>query len=176
MLILPLSSEVSRTSLRAKAPNAQKTPQSVKRNISLQPSSSISSEVTPIMVVQQCLATLSFLSQFNPHIPWFFLTEHDSASSLKLKALRKGKGKENRANKFALNALLSLLDRKLIMDSPNCMEQLSNLLSTITQPLTVLLRRERRSKTGKTRARSQRARQLRLVNQPLLPSLVLILP
>lgn len=133
----------SHLSLRAKAPNAQKTPQSSKRNISLQTSSSISSEVTPIMVVQQCLATLSFLSQFNPHIPWFFLTEHDSPSSLKMKALRKGKGKENRANKFALNALLSLLDRKLIMESPNCMEQLSNLLSTITQPLTVLLRREK---------------------------------
>lgn len=133
----------SHLSLRAKAPNAQKTPQSTRRNISLQTSSSISSEVTPIMVVQQCLATLSFLSQFNPHIPWFFLTEHDSSSSLKMKALRKGKGKENRANKFALNALLSLLDRKLIMESPNCMEQLSNLLSTITQPLTVLLRREK---------------------------------
>lgn len=133
----------SHLSLRAKAPGAQKTPQSVKRNIVLQTSSSISNEVTPIMVVQQCLTTLSFLSQFNPHIAWFFLTEHESASSLKLKPLRKGKGKENRANKFALNALLSLLDRKLIMESPNCMEQLSSLLSSITQPLTVLLRREK---------------------------------
>ncbi|KAJ5489705.1 hypothetical protein N7539_004595 [Penicillium diatomitis] len=133
----------SHLSLRAKAPSAQKTPQSVKRNTAFQPTSTVSSEVTPIMVVQQCLSTLSFLSQFNPHIPWFFLTEHDSASSLKPKGLRKGKAKENRANKFALNALLSLLDRKLIMDSPNCMEQLSNLLGTITQPLTVLLRREK---------------------------------
>ena len=133
----------SHLSLRAKAPGAQKTPQSVKRSTSLQTSSSVSNEVTPIMVVQQCLATLSFLSQFNPHIAWFFLTEHDSASSLKLKAFRKGKGKENRANKFALNALLTLLDRKLIMDSPTCMEQLSSLLSSITQPLTVLLRREK---------------------------------
>ncbi|KAJ5585549.1 uncharacterized protein N7459_005349 [Penicillium hispanicum] len=133
----------SHLSLRAKAPGSQKTPQSVKRNIALQPSSSMSNDVTPIMVVQQCLGTLSFLSQFNPHIAWFFLTEHDSASNLKLKAFRKGKGKENRANKFALNALLSLLDRKLIMESPNCMEQLSSLLSSITQPLTVLLRREK---------------------------------
>jgi len=133
----------SHLSLRAKAPGAQKTPQSVKRNTSLQTSSSVSSEVTPIMVVQQCLGTLSFLSQFNPHISWYFLTEHDSASSLKLKAFRKGKGKENRANKFALNALLTLLDRKLIMESPTCMEQLSSLLSSITQPLTVLLRREK---------------------------------
>lgn len=133
----------SHLSLRAKAPGVQKTPQSTKRNPTIQSSSSVSTDVTPIMVVQQCLGTLSFLSQFNPHIAWFFLTEHDSASSLKLKALRKGKGKDNRSNKFALNALLSLLDRKLIMDSPNCMEQLSALLSSITQPLTVLLRREK---------------------------------
>ncbi|KAJ5123687.1 hypothetical protein N7448_009784 [Penicillium atrosanguineum] len=133
----------SHLSLRAKAPGAPKTPQSAKRNTSLQASWSLSTEVTPIMVVQQCLSLLSFLSQFNPHIAWFFLTEHDSSSSLKLKALRKGKGKENRANKFALNALLTLLDRKLIMESPTCMEQLSSLLSSITQPLTVLLRREK---------------------------------
>ncbi|KAJ5669993.1 uncharacterized protein N7477_005356 [Penicillium maclennaniae] len=133
----------SHLSLRAKAPGAPKTPQSAKRNASLQTSWSLSTEVTPIMVVQQCLSLLSFLSQFNPHIAWFFLTEHDSSSSLKFKAFRKGKGKENRANKFALNALLTLLDRNLIMESPTCMEQLSSLLSSITQPLTVLLRREK---------------------------------
>ncbi|CAG8876549.1 unnamed protein product [Penicillium nalgiovense] len=139
----------SHLSLRAKAPGIQKTPQA-KRTLALQTASSVSSEVTPIMVIQQCIAALSFLSQFNPHIAWFFLTEHDSASAGKLKSLRKGKGKENRANKFALNALLSLLDRKLIMESPNCMEQLSSLLSSITQPLTVLLRREKeRQEEGK---------------------------
>ncbi|KAB8216542.1 hypothetical protein BDV33DRAFT_194313 [Aspergillus novoparasiticus] len=130
-------------SLRAKPPSAQKTPQPVKRNLAFQTSSSVSNEVTPTMVVQQCLGTLSFLSQYNPHIAWFFLTEHDPSSTLKLKAFRKGKGKENKANKFALNALLTLLDRKLIMESPNCMEQLSSLLSSITQPLTLLSRREK---------------------------------
>ncbi|KAF7592465.1 hypothetical protein BBP40_000246 [Aspergillus hancockii] len=128
-------------SLRAKPPSIQKTP--VKRNLAFQTSSSVSNEVTPIMVVQQCLGTLSFLSQYNPHIAWFFLTEHDPSSTLKLKAFRKGKGKENKANKYALNALLTLLDRKLIMESTNCMEQLSSLLSSITQPLTLLLRREK---------------------------------
>ncbi|THC94388.1 hypothetical protein EYZ11_006117 [Aspergillus tanneri] len=131
-------------SLRAACkPPVLKTPQSVKRSLAFQSSSSVSSEVTPIMVVQQCLGTLSFLSQYNPHIAWFFLTEHDPSSTLKLKAFRKGKSKENKANKFALNALLNLLDRKLIMESPNCMEQLSSLLSSITQPLTLLLRREK---------------------------------
>ncbi|KAL3479873.1 hypothetical protein BJX99DRAFT_53548 [Aspergillus californicus] len=129
-------------SLRAKTSVVQKTPQSVKRSLGFQ-TSNVSNEATPIMVVQQCLSTLSFLSQYNPHIAWFFLTEHDPASTLKLKAFRKGKGKENKANKYALNALLSLLDRKLILESPGCMEQLSNLLASITQPLTVLLRREK---------------------------------
>lgn len=130
-------------SLRAKTPAAQKTPQSAKRTLSFQATPSANNEVTPLMVVQQCLGTLSFLTQYNPHISWFFLTEHDSASALKLKAFRKGKARENRENKFALNALLSLLDRKLIMESPTCMEQLSSLLSAITQPLTLLLRREK---------------------------------
>lgn len=130
-------------SLRAKPSSVQKTPQSVKRNMAFHTSSSVSSEVTPIMVVQQCLGTLSFLSQYNPHIAWFFLTEHDPASTLKLKTSRKGKGKEIKANKFALNALLNLLDRSLIMENPNCMEQLSSLLNSITQPLTLLLRREK---------------------------------
>ncbi|GIJ81976.1 hypothetical protein Asppvi_000479 [Aspergillus pseudoviridinutans] len=130
-------------SLRAKPSSVQKTPQSVKRNMAFHTSSSVSSEVTPIMVVQQCLGTLSFLSQYNPHIAWFFLTEHDPASALKLKPSRKGKGKEIKANKFALNALLNLLDRSLIMENPNCMEQLSSLLNSITQPLTLLLRREK---------------------------------
>ncbi|KAJ9234890.1 hypothetical protein DTO169E5_6357 [Paecilomyces variotii] len=130
-------------SLRAKTPAAQKTPQPVKRTLSFQTTASANNEVTPLMVVQQCLGALSFLTQFNAHIAWFFLTEHESASALKLKSFRKGKGKENRANRFALNTLLSLLDRKLIMESPTCMEQLSGLLSSITQPLTLLLRREK---------------------------------
>ncbi|OJK04143.1 hypothetical protein ASPACDRAFT_39759 [Aspergillus aculeatus ATCC 16872] len=140
-------------SLRAKPTSVQKTPQSTKRNLSFQTSSNVSNEVTPTMVVQQCLGTLSFLSQYNQQIAWFFLTEHDSSSSLKLKAFRKGKGKENRANKFALNALLSLLDRKLIMENPNCMEQLSSLLSSITQPLTLLLRREKERQEEETKGK-----------------------
>lgn len=161
-------------SLRAKVPPAQKTPQSVKKNVTLQSTSGVSSEVTPMMVVQQCLGTLSFLSQYNPHIAWFFLTEHDPSSTLKLKAFRKGKAKENRANKFALNALLSLLDRSLIMENPNCMEQLSTLLSSITQPLTLLLRREKEKqeeeKKGKQPDRPQDEGRPEERDQPVQPS------
>ncbi|KUL84639.1 hypothetical protein ZTR_06680 [Talaromyces verruculosus] len=130
-------------SLRAKMPSVQKTPQSAKRNQAPPVSSGANNDVTPLLVVQQCLDTLSFLTQYNPHISWFFLTEHESASMLKLRALRKGKGKEAKDNRYPLNALLSLLDRDMIMESPNCMEQLAHLLSTVTQPLTILLRREK---------------------------------
>ncbi|KAL2862867.1 E3 ubiquitin-protein ligase TOM1 [Aspergillus lucknowensis] len=140
-------------SLRAKPSTLQKAPQSVKKCLGFQSSSNVSNEVTPMMVVQQCLGTLSFLSQYNPHIAWFFLTEHDPSSALKLKALRKGKGKDNKANKFALNALLSLLDRKLILESPNCMEQLSSLLASITQPLTLLLRREKEKQAEESKGK-----------------------
>jgi E3 ubiquitin-protein ligase HUWE1 len=129
-------------SLRAKTPTSQKTPQQGKRPAPLTHPGA-SSDVTPHMVIQQCLSALSFLTQYNPHIAWFFLTEHDTAAALKLKALRKGKSKENRANKFALNSLLTLLDRKSILDSPSCMEQLSSLLSSVTQPLTILLRKDK---------------------------------
>lgn len=139
-------------SLRAKSPAVQKTPQSVKRSLGLQVSN-VNNDVTPIMVVQQCLGTLAFLSQYNPHIAWFFLTEHDPASALKLKAFRKGKAKETKANRFAINALLSLLDRKLILESPNCMEQLSSLLASITQPLTLLLRREKEKQAEEEKAK-----------------------
>ncbi|KAK2733368.1 hypothetical protein FQN57_002158 [Myotisia sp. PD_48] len=140
-------------SLRARTP-AQKTPQGVKRTVSL-PLLSANSDVTPIIVIQQCLGTLSFLTQYDPHIAWFFLTEHETTSALKMKSLRKGKGKESRANKFALNSLLSLLERKAILDSPNCMEQLSSLLSSITQPLTLLLKKEKEKQEDKATANAK---------------------
>ncbi|KAL8661542.1 MAG: hypothetical protein Q9202_005487 [Teloschistes flavicans] len=127
-------------SLRAKQPASQKTPQPLKRALTGTMTSPGNSEMTPLMVVQQCLNALVFLTQYNPHIPSFFLTEHEVSSGLRTKTNRKGKGKETRAQKFALNALLSLLDRKLIMESSMCMEQLSSLLQAVTHPLTLLLR------------------------------------
>lgn len=131
-------------SLRAKQPVTQKTPQSLKRTLT-GPMASVASnmEATPLMVIQQCLSALVSLTQYNPHIPAFFLEEHEVTTGMKTKANRKGKAKENRASKFALNALLSLLDRKLIMESSGCMEQLSSLLQSVTHPLTMLLRKDR---------------------------------
>lgn len=131
-------------SLRARQPVTQKTPQPLKRTLT-GPMASVASnmEATPLMVIQQCLSALVSLTQYNPHIPAFFLEEHEVTSGMKTKANRKGKAKENRASKFALNALLSLLDRKLIMESSGCMEQLSSLLQSITHPLTMLLRKDK---------------------------------
>ena len=129
-------------SLRAKPPATQKTP-ILKRSYTGSIASSNSTEMTPLMVIQQCLSALVYLTQYNPHIPSFFLTEHEVSSGLKTKSSRKGKGKESKAAKYALNALLSLLDRKLIMESSSCMEQLSSLLQSVTHPLTMLLRKEK---------------------------------
>ena len=136
-------------SLRAKQPNAQKTPQPLKRTLTGSIASTINNmEATPLMVIQQCLSALVTLTHYNPHIPSFFLTEHEVSSGMKTKANRKGKGKETRASKFALNALLSLLDRKLIMESSSCMEQLSSLLQSVTHPLTILLRKDKDTEAG----------------------------
>ena len=130
-------------SLRAKQPGWQKTPQHLKRILTGQLTPATNSEITPLMVAQQCLSTLVYLTELNPHIPSYFLTEHEASSGFKAKSNKKGKGKETRASRYALNALLSLLDRKLIMDSSSCMEQLSSLLQSITHPLTMLLKKEK---------------------------------
>ncbi|KAL6717333.1 E3 ubiquitin-protein ligase tom1 [Lecanora helva] len=131
-------------SLRAKQPAAQKTPQPLKRSLTGPLASAANNmEATPSLVIQQCLSALVSLTQYNAHVPSFFLTEHEISSGMKTKTLRKGKAKESRASKFALNALLGLLDRKLIMESSSCMEQLATLLQSVTHPLTMLLKKEK---------------------------------
>ena len=130
-------------SLRAKQPASQKTPQPLKRTLTGQMGGPLNAEMTPLMVIQQCLNALVHLTEQDPHIRIFFLMEHETSSGLKSKSAKKGKGKESRASKFAVNALLSLLDRKLIMESSGCMEQLSTLLQSITHPLTMFLREHR---------------------------------
>ncbi|CAL3973447.1 unnamed protein product [Diplocarpon coronariae] len=132
-------------SLKAKQPKdtQPKTPQpqSLKRTLTgLSPATQTTFEASPLMVVQQCLAALVSLNQVNPHIPAYFLTEHTTMESLKLS--RKGKSKENKAAKYALNSLLSLLGRDLIMESSTVMESLSTLLNMITSPLQGLQRKQ----------------------------------
>ncbi|KAI9848797.1 MAG: hypothetical protein M1838_000378 [Thelocarpon superellum] len=142
-------------SLRARQPPTPKTSQPLKRTASgmatapaptptSTPVAAAPVEMSPLMVIQQCLSSLVLLVHFNPHIRSFFLTEHETAIGLKRTSGKKGKGKEKdgKASRFALNALLGLLDRKMIIESSTVMEQLSNLLNSITHPLTMLLKKD----------------------------------
>ncbi|KAK5120192.1 hypothetical protein LTR85_006398 [Meristemomyces frigidus] len=127
-------------SLRAKQASGPKTPQPLKRTptgLAAAPST----ELSPLNIVQHCLTTLNALSLDNGKVPSFFLTEHETATSQKAKTPKKGKGRESKAAKYPLNALLALLDRKLITDNTGVMETLAALLSRVTHPLTMLLRR-----------------------------------
>jgi len=123
-------------SIRAKQPQqpADKTPKPSKKNGAL----SINADVSPLMVVQQCLNTLTQLTEKNPAVWSFFLTEHETGVGLKGRANRKGKTKETKANRYPVNSLLTLLDRKLIVESSTIMEQLTTLLRVITAPLQAL--------------------------------------
>jgi len=109
-----------------------------------------SGEVSPLMVAQQCLQALSFLVNYNEHISSYFLNEHDINMGIKKPINRKGKGKaiESKASKYALNALLALLDRPLVTESSSVMDQLSVLLSEITRPLTILLKKDKKKSDG----------------------------
>ena len=133
-------------SLRARQPASQKLLQAAKRSQD-QLSHGIC-DTSPLAVVQQCLNTLVLLVQYNPHLQSFFLTEHDPSTGLKRAASKKGKAKDNKASRYALNSLLGLLDRKLVMESPTVMEQLSTLLNSVTQPLNILLRKEKGTKVA----------------------------
>ncbi|KAH6847859.1 hypothetical protein B0I37DRAFT_415566 [Chaetomium sp. MPI-CAGE-AT-0009] len=104
------------------------------------------SEVSPLLIVQQCLDLLQELATKNPHVPSLFLTEHETvASTLKRSTSRKGKGKDinAKAQKYAINSLLALLDRDLIMESSSVMQLLADLLNKVTYPLQALERRRK---------------------------------
>jgi E3 ubiquitin-protein ligase HUWE1 len=127
-------------SLRAKQvqQSSDKTPKVSRKNGAL----SINSDVSPLMVVQQCLNALTQLTDKNPAVWSFFLSEHETAVGFKGRGNRKGKAKETKATKYPINALLSLLDRKLIIESSSIMEQLTMLLKVITTPLPVIKKNE----------------------------------
>jgi E3 ubiquitin-protein ligase HUWE1 len=138
-------------SIKAKQPKDKEakaqTPQGLKRtftNVNSHHSLQTSSETSPLLIVQQCLDLLCYLADQNVHVPSLFLTEHDAvASPLKRNLSRKGKGKDTKAQKYAINSLLSLLDRDLVMESSAIMDSLSQLLSRVTFPLLALDRKQK---------------------------------
>lgn len=129
-------------SLKAKQSSGPRTPQPLKRTMTGTPALTPSADLSPLNIVQQCLGTLNALSNDNPRVPSFFLSEHETTLNQKNKTpSKKGKVRENKTSKFPLNALLTLLDRKLITENTAVMESLASLLSHVTHPLTILLRR-----------------------------------
>ncbi|GAB1313177.1 E3 ubiquitin-protein ligase tom1 [Madurella fahalii] len=159
----------SQLSLKAKQPKDKdpKTPQSLKRtftNISTADRTTSNSDVSPLLVVQQCLDLLQELATKNPHITSLFLTEHEAvASTLKRSSSRKGKGKDlnTKAQKYAINSLLALLDRSLVMESSAVMQLLADLLNKVTYPLQALERRrkeaEEEAKKAAEKAKEEKA-------------------
>lgn len=128
-------------SLRAKQLAGSKTPQPLKRSLTDQMVTP-ATELSPLNIVQQCLGTLNALSADNPKVQTFFLSEHETITSQKTKSAKKNKGKESKANKYPLNALLMLLDRKLITENTGVMETLAGLLSRVTHPLHLLTKKK----------------------------------
>ncbi|OQV02758.1 hypothetical protein CLAIMM_07901 [Cladophialophora immunda] len=131
-------------SLKAKATVGQKTPQPLKRTLSMQPAGGISEEVTPLVVVQQCLSALRQLCQSNYHTRTIFIRESDASLASKK---GKGKAKEVKAVRYPINDLIGLLDRKLIVESSSCLQSLAELLSAVTQPLPNLLKKDKEKAT-----------------------------
>ncbi|KAK6345636.1 hypothetical protein TWF718_007546 [Orbilia javanica] len=147
-------------SLRAKQANSSstKTPQSALKKAPTIPLPQTNSEMSPLMVAQQCLGAITSLVNYNDHISGFFLNEHDIQTGLKRSVSRKGKGKENqqsKANRYPLNAMLALLERPLMTESSGCMEQLATLLSEITRPLLLLLKKEKKKQVEDKKAEDE---------------------
>jgi E3 ubiquitin-protein ligase HUWE1 len=143
-------------SLRAKASGPQKTPQQLKRTLSMPANSGISDEVTPLVVVQQCLSALKQLCTHNYHARTLFVRESDTGS---LSKKGKGKAKESKTTKYPINDLLGLLDRKLIIESSTCLQSLAELLSTVTQALPSLLKKEKEKDSSEERVATGAANQ-----------------
>jgi E3 ubiquitin-protein ligase HUWE1 len=137
--IVSVERSFAHLTLRAKQPSGgPKTPQ-LKRTPT-EPFSS--SDMSPLMVVQQCLSTLTVLTNSNRKIIDFFLTEHET-NSFRSRSARKGKAKETKSSRYPINALLGLLDRKLVIESTPIMEQLATLLQLLTRPLSDLINKDK---------------------------------
>ncbi|GAB7352875.1 hypothetical protein MBLNU459_g3472t1 [Dothideomycetes sp. NU459] len=142
-----LEKSFAQLTVRAKQTAGQKTPQP-KRNAGPQITPP-NADVSPLMIVQQCISTLTALAHDNPRVSSFFLSEHETSISQRTKSAKKGKGKESKASKYPLNALLNLLDRKAIIENSAVMEHLAALLIRVTEPLKILLRRAKEAEKEK---------------------------
>ncbi|PSK40189.1 hypothetical protein B9Z65_8129 [Elsinoe australis] len=136
-----LDRSFTQLTMRAKQLSGPKTPQPLRRTLTGQQVAPLNNEASPLMIVQQCLSALTALAHDNPRIASFFLTEHETISSQRTKTPKKGKGKDLKSHKYPINALLTLLDRRTIIENSSVMEHLAGLLVRITEPLKAYFRR-----------------------------------
>lgn len=166
-------------SVRAKQPKDKepKTPLTLSRKNTASAINTVTSvanaDISPLMVVQQCMSALGYLNGKNVHIASFFLSEHEPTSGSLKRALSKkgkGKGKENakeeRAAKFPINSLLGLLDRQLIIESSPAMDSLSFLLYDLTKSLPALERRQKESEEAAKKEAEEAAKKFEEKNKP----------
>jgi len=113
-------------------------------------------ELSPAMVAKNCLDTLSQLA-INQKVIEFFLTEHETNSAFKPKSSRKGKAKDSKASRYPINALLGLLDRKLITENASLMENLAVLLGALATPLATLAKKKQEEEQEKKDKESKAA-------------------
>ncbi|CAK7268300.1 E3 ubiquitin-protein ligase tom1 [Sporothrix epigloea] len=102
--------------------------------------------ISPLMVVLQSLDLLVELCNRSQHIASLLLTEHDftSYSLRKPFGSRKAKGVQSKASRFGINALLVLLEKDQVMESPSAVQLLAELLNHVTQPLQTIERERKR--------------------------------
>lgn len=115
---------------RAKSAAVTKTPQK-------QTGTSVSTEMTPLNIMEQCLSAIFYLIQHNPKVMEFMLSEHEVSIGFKSRSGKKGKAKDTKASRYPINALLSLLDRKFIVENSLVMETLTTTLMWMTNALTL---------------------------------------
>lgn len=106
----------------------------------------LQSPISPLMVVLQSLDLLVELCNRSQNIAALLLTEHDFAgySLRKPFGSRKAKGVQTKASRFGINALLVLLEKDQVMESPSAVQLLAELLNLVTQPLQTIERERRR--------------------------------
>lgn len=152
-----LEKSFAQLNFRAKQSAADKTPKALKRTLTGQQIATANTDISPLMIVQQCLSTLTALSHDNPRVSSFFLSEHETSISQRLKQSKKGKAKESKASKYPLNALLTLLDRKTIIENSVVMENLAALLIKVTEPLKILLKKAKEAEKEKEKEKENAA-------------------
>ncbi len=97
-------------------------------------------ENIPNLITHRSLEALTYIVTTNEFATQYFLSEQETLPSARRSSSKKGKGKEKQIPQaqLPLNLLLSLLDRKALLQSPPMMGAVALLLGSVTKPLAVL--------------------------------------